>query len=137
MADGYGLDLQKGLRAALVADAGVYALVGARVYDKAPEGATYPLIMFGGVEVSPEDTDGTLASYVSVSLEVHSRSVAGSVEAGQIIEAIRAALHRSESSVTLAAHTLVELVEQTSRIARNADGKSYTGVAVYRAYIDS
>jgi len=40
MADGYALDLQQGIRAALVADAGITALVGARVYDMAISAST-------------------------------------------------------------------------------------------------
>ena len=37
MADGFALALQKGIRAALVANAGVTALVSTRVYDEPPQ----------------------------------------------------------------------------------------------------
>jgi len=137
MADGYALDLQQGIRAALVADAGITALVGARVYDKPPHSPTYPFIRFGNFSVDPEDTDCTLSAFVTVSIEVHSQSISGSVEAQQIVEAIYSVLHRGELSVTLVNYTLVELIERTSLVTRNSGGEAFTGVAVYRAFLDA
>jgi hypothetical protein len=46
MADGFALALQKGLRAALIADAGVAALVGSRIYDEPPQNVTFPYLRF-------------------------------------------------------------------------------------------
>lgn len=137
MADSYSLDLQKGIRAALVADAGITALVGSRIYDKPPQAVTYPFILLGNFQVNPADTDGTLAAFVTASIEAHSRSIAGSVEGQRIVEAIRAVLHRGETVVSLASHTLVELIEQTSQVSRNSSGEAFTGVAVYRALVDA
>ena len=50
MADGYGLALQKGLRAALVANAGVANLVSTRIYDEPPQNVTYPYLMFNTIQ---------------------------------------------------------------------------------------
>ncbi|MCF6304412.1 MAG: DUF3168 domain-containing protein [Rhodobacteraceae bacterium] len=136
MADGYGLDLQVGIRAALVGNAAIAALVGARVYDTPPQPSVYPLIQLPAANVDPAHTDGTLAAYVTISIEAHSQSIAGSVECQKIIEAIRAVLDRGESSVTLANFALIELIEITSLVRRNTSGAGFTGVAVYRAYID-
>ena len=136
MADGYSLDLQRGVNLALKADAAIIALVGARIYDKPPTQPTFPYILLGNFQVNNEDTTGTLAAFVTASIEAHSNSLAGSVECQQVIEAIRALLHRGETNVTLANHTLVELIEQTAQVSRNPSGVSFTGVAVYRGYLD-
>ena len=37
MSNSFALELQKGIRAALVADSGVTALVSARIYDEPPQ----------------------------------------------------------------------------------------------------
>jgi hypothetical protein len=137
MADGYATDLQQGLRAALAADAGVTALVGARIYDKPPHSPTYPFIRFGDFDVDHNDTNCTLSAFVTVSVEAHSRSISGSIEVQRIVEAVRAVLHRSESSVTLANYALIELIEQTSLVTRDTDGEAFTGVTVYRAFLDA
>ena len=136
MADGYSLDLQRGVNLALKADAGIIALVGGRIYDKPPTKPTFPYILLGNFQVNNEDTDGTLAAFVTASIEAHSNSVAGSVECQRVVEAIRGVLHRGEAAVTLANHTLVELIEQTAQVSRNPSGVSFTGVAVYRGYLD-
>ena len=43
MSNSFALELQKGIRAALVADSGVTALVSTRIYDEPPQNVTYPL----------------------------------------------------------------------------------------------
>jgi len=133
MADSWELDLQAGIRAALAADAGVAALVGARIYDTPPDSPTYPFIRFGDLSMQPNDTDGTLGALITVSIEAHSRSLSGSVEAKRILGAVRAALHRQETGVTLANFSLIELIERTSLTRRDSSGESFVGVAVYRA----
>lgn len=137
MHDGYSTDLQKGVNLALKANADIVTLVGARIYDKPPTDPTFPYILLGNFQVNSEDTDGTLSAFVTASIEAHSNSLAGSISCQRVIEAIRAVLHRCEQNVTLANHVLVELIEQTAQVSRNPSGVSFTGVAVYRAYLDS
>ena len=40
----FALELQKGVRAALVADSNITALVSTRVYDEPPQNVTYPFV---------------------------------------------------------------------------------------------
>ena len=136
MADGYSLDLQRGVKIALASDAAVIALVGGRIYDKPPTKPTFPYIRLGNFQVHNEDTTGTNSAFVTASLEVHSNSLAGSVEAQRVVDAMRDLLHQGELNVTLANHTLTELIEQTSQVSENPSGVSYTGVAVYRGYLE-
>ncbi len=52
------LALQEAMVARLKADAGVRALVGARVYDRVPEKAAFPYLVLDGVTETPTPADG-------------------------------------------------------------------------------
>lgn len=134
MAD-FSLPLQAGLRAALVADANVTALVGQRIYDEPPEGVVFPYIRFGDFEPTSEDTDTTEGAFVNFGIEVHSRPGAGRVECASITETVREALHRQEEAVSVAG--LVELIWLTHAVTRASDGASYVGTLAFRALIES
>lgn len=136
MADGFSLALQKGLRAALAANSGVTAIVSTRIYDEPPQNVTFPYIRFGDIEPSAFDTDTTEGSLVSISIEAHSRSASGRVEAAQMVEAVKEALHRKEASVTVAGHTLVELIFQTFSVTRDGEGRGYTAVIALQAMLE-
>jgi hypothetical protein len=137
MADGFALALQKGLRAALVANAGVTALVSTRVYDEPPQGVTFPYLRFGDITPNAFDTDTKVGASVDISLEANSRSASGRVEAVQIVEAVNAALHRQEASVTVTGFTLVELIFETHNVTRDPDGRGYTAVIALRALLET
>lgn len=136
MADGFGLALQKGIRAALVADADVAAIVGTRVYDEPPQDVAFPYMRFGNIEPGAFDTDTTEGARVSIGMEAHSRAASGRVEAMQMVEAVKAALHRQEASVTVSGHTLVELIFETFSATRDGDGRGYTAVIVLQAMVE-
>ena len=136
MADGFSLALQKGLRAALVANSGVTDLVSTRVYDEPPQDVVFPYLRFGEITPVAFDTDTLEGSLVSVSLEANSRSASGRVEAAQIVEAVKAALHRQETSVTVTGFTLVELIFQTFSVTRDAEGRGYTAVIALQAMLE-
>jgi hypothetical protein len=137
MSDGYALAIQKGLRATLVADAGVSALVSTRVYDEPPQNVTFPYVRFLGIEPLRFDTDTTEGAIVSIGFEVHSRSASGRVEAARIAEAIKAALHRKETSVTVEAHTLVELIFDAYSVTRDNEGRGYTATVSVQATLET
>lgn len=137
MADGFALALQKGLRAALVANAGVTALVSTRVYDEPPQSVTFPYLRFGDINPTAFDTDTKVGATVDISLEANSRSASGRVEAVKIVEAVNAALHRQEASVTVTGFTLVELIFETHNVTRDPDGRGYTAVIALRALLET
>jgi hypothetical protein len=136
MADGFALALQKGLRARLVANAGVTAIVSTRVYDEPPQAVTFPYLRFDQITANAFDTDSTLGSVVDITIEANSRSASGRVEAVQIVEAVRAALHRQEANVTVTGFTLVELIFQTYSVTRDTDGRGYTAVIALQALLE-
>ncbi len=136
MADGFVLALQKGLRAALVANSDVTDLVSSRVYDEPPQDVVFPYLRFGEITPVAFDTDTLEGSLVSVSLEANSRSASGRVEAARIVEAVKAALHRQETAVTVTGFTLVELIFQTFSVTRDAEGRGYTAVIALQAMLE-
>jgi hypothetical protein len=136
MADGFGLALQKGILAALRANSGVTALVSTRIYDEPPQNVTFPYMRFGEIQPSAFDTDTTEGSIVGLSVEAHSRSASGRVEATQMVEAVKEALHRQEASVTVTGHTLVELIFQTYSVTRDDEGRGYTAVIALQAMLE-
>lgn len=136
MADGFALAIQKGLRARLVANAGVTAIVSTRVYDEPPQAVTFPYLRFDQITANAFDTDSTLGSVVDITIEANSRSASGRVEAVQIVEAVRAALHRQEANITVTGFTLVELIFQTYSVTRDTDGRGYTAVIALQALLE-
>ena len=136
MADGFALALQKGLRARLVAVAGVTAIVSTRIYDEPPQGVVFPYLRFDEITANVFDTDTTFGSSVDITIEGNSRSASGRVEAVQMVEAVRAALHRQEANVTVTGFTLVELIFQTYSVTRDTDGRGYTAVIALQALLE-
>ena len=136
MADGFALSVQKGVRAALVANAGVTDLVAQRVYDEPPQDVAFPYLRFGDISPNAFDTDTTEGAEVTISLEAHSRSASGRVEAVQVVEAVKEALHRQEAAVTVAGHNLVEMIFQTFSVTRDDEGRGYTAVIVLQAMLE-
>jgi hypothetical protein len=136
MADGFLLALQKGVRATLMANSGVTALIGQRLYDEPPQNVTFPYARFGGIEPLAFDTDTKEGALVSFTVEVYSRSASGRVEAAQVAEAIKAALHRKETSVSVAGHALVELIFETFSVTRDGEGRGYTAVVSLQAMLE-
>lgn len=136
MADGFALAIQKGLRTALVANAGVSAIVSTRIYDEPPQNVVFPYLRFDEITSNAFDTDSTVGSSVDITIEANSRSASGRVEAVQMVEAVRAALHRQETTVTVTGFTLVELIFQTYSVTRDPDGRGYTAVIALQALLE-
>lgn len=137
MADDYALAVQKGVRAALIANAGVAALVSSRIYDEPPSDVTFPYLRFGDISPSAFDTDGTEGAEVQIGIEAHTRPKAGRVEAAQIVEAVKTALHRQETSVTVTGFNLIELIFQTYAAARDPEGRGYSATIALRATVET
>lgn len=136
MSNGFGLELQKAVRAALVADSGVTALVSTRIYDEPPHNVTFPYVRFGSIEPQTQDTDGSTGAEVSFDLMGFSRAT-GRVEATRIAEAIRAALHRQESSVTLSGYNLIELRCETYFVNNENDERGHTASVIMSALLET
>lgn len=136
MSNSFALELQKGIRAALVANSGLTTLVSTRVYDEPPQNVTYPFVRFGDIQPRSADTDGSTGAEVTFNVETYSQTT-GRVEATQIAEAIRTALHRSEGSVTLAGFNLIELRCETYVVNRDREGRGHNGNVIFSAILET
>ncbi|KQS54021.1 hypothetical protein ASG17_13815 [Brevundimonas sp. Leaf363] len=90
--------LQAGLIAWLKADAALAALVGGRVWDRAPEDAAWPHLLIGEGSSRPVAADGGAVEH-RLTLICVSR-FAGSEEARAVVAAARARLHEAAPTVT-------------------------------------
>ena len=136
MADDFALALQKGVRATLAANAELTAIVGQRIYDEPPQPVTYPYVRFNEIRPRAFDTDTTEGSEVDLSFDAYSRSVSGRVEAMQIAEAVKNALHRKETSITVTGFTLVEMIFENMAATRDSDGRGYTATVLLQATLE-
>lgn len=134
--NGFALELQKGVRARLAALSSITDLVSTRIYDEPPTSVTYPFIRFGNITPSADDTDGRVGADVSFEIEAFSQAT-GRVEATQIAEAIRAALHRSESSVSLTGFHLIELRCENYVVTRNSDERGHRASVILTANLET
>lgn len=123
------LALQAALVAALKADAGVSALVGARVHDRAPEGVTFPYLSLGPVRAEPFDAQATDGREIVWQLDVWSDGP-GKVEALHIMAAVAARLHEGALTVTGFAFVMGVLLSQ--RTLAEPDGERTHGVMTFR-----
>ncbi len=137
MADGFGLALQKGIRTRLINFTDLTALISTRVYDEPPADVVFPYLRF--VEVQPRifDVDDKTGARVDLTMRAHSRSASGRVESTQVVEAVRAALHRQEASVTTTGFNLIELIFEDYFAERDADGRGYTSYISFNVMMET
>jgi len=136
MSNGFALEVQKGVRTTLLAASDVTDLVSTRVYDEPPTPVAYPFIRFGNITPSADDTDGSLGAEVSFEIEAFTQTT-GRVEATQIAEAVRAALHRQEGSVTLTGFNLIEMRCENYVVVRNADERGHRASVILTAMLET
>lgn len=127
--------LQQAFHQALVADAGLLALLGgARVYDDVPARGEFPYITFGqsverdwaaGSEDEREHT---------ITLHVWSRA-RGRKEAQAILSSARRVLH--DAALVLDSHRLINLRHEFSEARRDTDGETFHGIARFRAVTEA
>lgn len=134
MAEGPALALQRSLVTALKANAGVAALVGARVYDEPPANVTFPYVRIGEVIAQPFHTDGKEAFEMTFGIEGYSRPVSGRVEAANIAFAVQVALH--DQALTVTGYTNPWTFCETFTNGRDADGETYTAICAFTAMLD-
>ena len=124
------LALQKAIYARLVADEGVGALVGDRIYDLAPRNAVFPYVTVGRMSQADWSTGTEDGAEHRLTLDVWSRE-AGKRECLAVAEAIRATLHHA--ALVLDGHALVNLRCEGIDTARDPDGITFHAVMRLRA----
>ncbi|MCP4307787.1 MAG: DUF3168 domain-containing protein [bacterium] len=87
------LALQKLIHDQLIADAGVSALVGSRIYDAVPQSAQVPYISFGPDVLVNVDAECIAANEHSFQIDIWSEDPSGYAECKRIGSAVRLALN--------------------------------------------
>ena len=125
-----GLQVQAAVYSTLTGAAAVTALVGSRIYDHVPQGATWPYVAFGpsigGPEIETQAGDGW-EEFLTVDTWSRKR---GRVEARQIMKAVADALHDAELTLSSDNCVISELTQQ--QVIIEPDGVSVHGVQRFR-----
>jgi hypothetical protein len=122
-----GWSLQRGIYQAL---ANSSELGGTRIYDDAPQGASYPFITLGQSLVRDWSTGTEDGAEHLLTLHAWSRA-GGKKQVHDIIEAIKSTLH--DQPLTLVDHDLVNLRHEFSEARPDPDSDTYHGIVRYRA----
>jgi hypothetical protein len=117
----------RGLRAALVADPDLAALVADRISSDPEDEIEFPFVGLGRVTVVPDDTHDTRGLEVTLGLEAHGQGENGRSEVNQILGAIREVLHLKPGSVTVDGYTVFEVEVKTSAVVKGRDGMRHIG----------
>lgn len=124
------LALQKAIHVALVADAGVGAIAGDRVFDAAPRDPVFPYVTLGDIATSDWSTGTEIGAEHRLTLHAWSRG-RGKAEAALLVAALEAALH--DAALTLVGHVLVNLRFVAAEVRQERDGVTWHGIARFRA----
>jgi hypothetical protein len=128
-----GWALQQAVYAALLADAGVAALAGTRVFDDVPGDAAMPYVVIGEDRESDWSTATESGSEHILSLHVWSRA-SGHKEAKLLCDAVRAALDGAALAVSGA--TLIDIRYQATQYSRESDGRTIRAALTFRAILE-
>lgn len=126
-------EFQKHIRDLLIGNAAVAGFVTDRVYDSVPESKDFPYISFGPHEVIEDDADGIECGEHTLQLDVWTKTI-GVVEAKRIVSAVRKALHRNTTEMTV--NAIVTLEVSSTRVFPDPNPPISHGVITLTANIE-
>lgn len=125
------LELQKAMRARILADADIVALgIGSRVYDAVPPQVAFPFIQIGEDRVNVWDGDCTSDTELISTVRVFSRQL-GRVECKRLAERLRFILTEA-SGFTVDGFNLVLGHCEGYQIERHEDGLTHQAIIEFR-----
>jgi hypothetical protein len=127
-------ELQELIYDTLVADAGVGALVGDRIYDAMPSDGTYPCLTFGPSSFVPDDVTCITGRVESVQIDCWSQDQGRLNPCKKIVDAVKGALHEADLSLT--SNALVRIRVDLVRVFLDADRVTAHGVVQIEAEIE-
>lgn len=119
-------ELQTAIYSALMADVDIQALVGGRVYDRAPQDDPSPSITLGPSDEVPTDSACVRAEQHTIQIDVWSEKQGGFKECKDIVSLIKRAVH--EVPLVLATHAPLDARVTLTRTMRENDGLTSHGV---------
>lgn len=119
------LPIQSAVRALLVADPDLTALIAGRVFDYVPDETLTPYVSFGSSDLVLEEAQDLQMAEVTLQIDTWSRKP-GRVELRRIMAAITEVLHRQTVILVGHGHVLCRLTLQTDQ--GNPDGVTTHGI---------
>lgn len=126
------VELQTAIYDALVANAGVAAVVAGRIFDGLP--TDYPAISFGPSNVIPDDMDGIAARVEYLQLDCWAEGGKRLRPARELADLVKASLHLKE--LHLGTHALAKLQVSSVRVFMDPDGLTGHGVVTLEALVE-
>lgn len=128
------VSLQALIRARLVAEPAVTALVGQRVFDAPKNKVQYPYISFGPSDYVPDDYDCINGRIETQQIDVWSTALDGKAEAKRIVDAVKAALHDAASEPDVGA--LVSMRVTLARVMDDPQPGVFHGILTIEANME-
>ena len=128
------VDLHKLIFDRLIADAGVHAIVGDRIYENPPEGATFPYVSFGPSDVIEDDAECITGRVETIQIDCWARQDAQISPVKALNDAVKTALHLFAGEMTT--HALVEMRVGAMRAFMDPDGLTAHGVVTVQAMVE-
>jgi hypothetical protein len=128
------VELQKLIFDRLVADPGVHAVVGDRIYENPPEGATFPYVSFGPSDVIEDDAECITGRVETIQIDCWARQDAQISPVKALSDAVKSALHLFAGDMTT--HALVEMRVVAMRAFMDPDGLTAHGVVTVEAMVE-
>lgn len=125
------LPVQKAIRARLIADATVNALVAGRIYDAVPTAAAKPYLSFGPFDVLPEPADCSQGADITLQIDGWAAGP-DTVEIKRIGAAVAASLQWAELALDEGQRLVIMSIE-TVRYLRDPDGITAHAAVTVRA----
>lgn len=127
-------ELQKLVYDTLVADAGVAAIVGDRIYDRMPTSGDYPCITFGPSDYTEDDSECITGRIEALQLDCWVQSDGRLRPCRELADAVKSALH--EADLSMAVNALVRIRVDGVRVFADQDGVTAHGVVTVEATIE-
>ena len=118
----------------LVADAGVHAVCGDRIYDNVPRDVDFPNATFGPSDVVEDDAECITGRIETVQLDCWSRQQGRMKEVKSLADAVKAALHEYAGEMTV--NALVEMRVTGLRFFKDKDNITAHGVVTVECMVE-
>jgi len=131
-------ELKAAVIARLKANSAVASFVGARIYDRPPDGAaTSPYVSMGPADAVSDTADCIDGMEITLQIDCWSwgsGQAFGSAEVSKLSGAIRAALHEAEFSLT--ENALATISHRITRYTRESDGITNRAIITITAFVE-
>jgi hypothetical protein len=127
-------DLQKLIFDRLVADAGVHAIIGDRIYDGRPSAAQFPCVTFGPSYVVKDDAECIFGRVETIQLDCWARGNGRIGAVKPLVDAVDKALHLFHVDPPNSA--LVEMSVTGTDAFMDKDGLTAHGVVMVQAIME-